>query len=205
MTTQNREINHKKNWKDYLGESIMIIFSVLLALILSENANDLHDKQNTKLQLRGIVNELRHNKKALQEMHIYNLQVLNKIDSALVNVKMQNEIVSNDEFHLNLIAPEGVLYRYFDNEAWNVAKNNNILSKMDIQAVTMLTKLYEDQERISKIEGEVAKIIFDRASRDPKQVHLTLMLIRDIYHGWAVDREPGLITQIDEAIQLIKN
>lgn len=76
---------------------------------------------------------------------------------------------------------------------------------MDIQAVTMLTKLYEDQERISKIEGEVAKIIFDRASRDPKQVHLTLMLIRDIYHGWAVDREPGLITQIDEAIQLIKN
>ena len=183
----------------------MIIFSVLLALILSEYANDLHDKQNTKLQLRGIVNELRHNKKALQEMHIYNLQVLNKIEHALKQHDIQNEIVSNDEFHLNLIAPEGVLYRYFDNEAWNVAKNNNILSKMDIQAVTMLTKLYEDQERISKIEGEVAKIIFDRASRDPKQVHLTLMLIRDIYHGWAVDREPGLITQIDEAIQLIKN
>ena len=37
-------------------------------------------------------------------MNEYNLQVLTKIDSALVNKKLQDELISNDEFHLKVIA-----------------------------------------------------------------------------------------------------
>ncbi len=206
MKTNNHENPlHKKSWKEFLGESLMIVFSVLLALFLSEYVNNLHEKQQTKVQIKNIVNELDHNKKALQEMYVYNLQVLKKIDSALVNTKFQNKIINNDEFHLNLIAPEGVLYRYFDNKAWSVAKNNNIISKIDIQSVIMLTGVYEDLEKTIKIENDVAKVFLDRASRDPKQIHATLVIIRDIYHGWAVDREPGLISQIDAVIKKMES
>ena len=188
-----------RNWKEYLGESVMIIFSVLLALFVTEFINKLHERENTRSLLNNIIVELNHNKKAIQEMQVYNLQVLNKIDSALVKNNLQDELVSNDEFHLKVIAPQGVLYRYLDNEAWTVAKNNNIMSKLDIESVSILTKIYEDQDRIGKVEDEVAGIIFDRASRDPKQVHLTLLLIRDIYHGWAIDRMPDLLSKIDKA------
>ncbi len=193
-----------RDWKEYLGESFLIIFSVLLALILTEYINKLHEKENTKSILKSIVVELNHNKKAIQEMQEYNLQVLNRIDGALVNKDIQNKLVSNDEFHLDIIAPWGILYRYLDNEAWTIAKNNDIMSKIDVESVSILSKVYEDQERISKVEDEVAKVIFDRASRDPKQIHATLMLIRDIYHGWAVDRVPGLISRIDKAIKKIE-
>ena len=75
-----------------------------------------------------------------QEMHEYNLTVLSKIDSALVKRNLQDKIVSNDEFHLNVIAPDGVLYRYLNNEAWTIAKNNNIMSKIDIESVSILTR-----------------------------------------------------------------
>ena len=112
-------ISHKKNWKDYLGESVMIVFSVLLALILSEFASNIHERQNTKIQLTSIVNELNHNETALEELHTYNLKVLKNIDSALSNKQFQKEIITNDEFHLNLIAPQGVLYRNFESEAWS--------------------------------------------------------------------------------------
>jgi hypothetical protein len=192
-----------RDWKEYLGESLLIIFSVLLALILTEFFTNLHEKENTKNTLRNISSELSHNKKAIQEMNQYNLQVLAKIDSALSNVKLQDQFVSNDELHLDVIAPQGVLYRYLDNEAWTIAKNNNVMSKVDAETIVMLTKVYEDQGRMMKVEDEVAKVIFERASRDPKQVHTTLILIRDIYHGWAVDRTADLLNKIDNAIKKV--
>jgi len=192
-----------RDWKEYLGEALLIIFSVLLALIMTEYISNLREKENTRDTLKNISAELGHNKKAIREMNEYNLQVLTKIDSALVNKKLQDELISNDEFHLDVIAPQGVLYRYLDNEAWTIAKNNNVMSKVDGETIAMLTKVYEDQGRMMKVEDEVAKVIFDRASRDPKQVHTTLILIRDIYHGWAVDRTGDLLQKIDNTIKKV--
>ena len=203
--------NHKKkyvypirDWKEYLGESLMIVFSVLLALFLTEHINKLHEKENTKSLLRSISAELNHNRKFILEMQDYNLLVLSKIDSVLADKKLQKKLVSKDEFHLEVIAPHGIQYRFLDNDAWAIGKNNNIISKIDIETVSILTKVYENQDRIAKIEDEVARVIFDRASRDPRQVRKTLILISDIYHGWVVDRIPGLLSQIDSAIVKIE-
>jgi hypothetical protein len=193
-----------RDWKEYLGESALIIFSVLLALLLTEYFSSLHEKENTKTILKSIVAELNHNKITTQEMNNYNLQVLNKIDSALVNKDLQQQLVSNDEFHLKLIAPQGVLYRYFDDEAWTIAKNNNVMAKVDVETVSILTKVYEDQNRVMKVEDEVAHVILNRESRDPNKVHSTLILIRDIYHGWAVDRTELLLQRMDNAIKKVE-
>lgn len=194
-----------RDWKEYLGESLLIIFSVLLALILTEYINNLHEKENTKSSLKSIVEELDQNKVSIQEMNAYNLQVLKKIDSALVDKEIQQKIVSNDEFHLNVIAPQGALYRYLDDVAWTIAKENNIMSKIDVGTVSVLTKVYKDQNQLYKVEDEVAKVILNRDSRDPDKVHSTLILIRDIYHAWAVDRTPLLLQRIDEAKKKVES
>ncbi len=194
-----------RDWKEYIGESLLIIFSVLFALVLTEYINSIHEKENTRNTLKNIVAELNHNKKAIQEIKRYNLQVLKNIDSLLVNKNLQNDLVLNDEFKLNLIAPQGLLYRYLDDAAWTIAKNNNVISKVDVETVALLTKVYVDEAKIMKVEDEVPKVIFDRASRDPKQVRTTLILIRDLYHGWAVDRTSGVIEQIDNTIVKINN
>jgi hypothetical protein len=109
-----KEVNSKtyvypiRDWKEYLGESFLIIFSVFLALIVTEYINKLHDRENTESLLKNIIGELKHNKKSIQEMQQYNLQVLYKIDSALIDKTVQVQLVSNDEFHLKVIAPQGV-------------------------------------------------------------------------------------------------
>ena len=177
---------------------------MLLALFLTEHINKLHERENTKSLLRSISAELNHNRKFILEMQDYNLMVLSKIDSVLVDKKLQKKLVSKDEFHLEVIAPHGIKYRFLDNDAWAIGKNNNIISKIDIETISILTKVYENQDRIAKIEDEVAKVIFDRESRDPRQVRKTLILIKDIYHGWVVDRIPGLLSQIDSAIVKIE-
>ena len=193
----------ERNWKEYLGESLLIIFSVLLALFTTEYINKKHEEKNTKTILVSVANELKHNKVAILEMQEYNSKVLANIDSLVANKNSQSALVSNDEFNLKLIAPQGALYRYLDDEAWTIAKNNNIMTKIDVHSAAILFKVYEDQGRIGKVEDEVAKIILGRDSRDPMKIHATLILIRDVYHAWAVDRVPGLLVQIDTAIKTI--
>jgi len=197
------EVYILRGWKEYVGESLLIIFSVLLALILTEYFNYLHEKKDTNELIGNIRGEMITNRKHEAEQYAYQLKVLKSIDSVLASPEMQKKIVANGEFHLNYIAPQGILFRYFDDAAWEVAKSHNIASKVDIKTIYMLTHIYADQEKVAKIEDEVAKVIFSPESRKPENVRTTLILIRDNYKGWAVDRAAGLLYQYDEAIKAL--
>jgi hypothetical protein len=48
----------ERNWKEYLGESVLIIFSVLLALFTTEYINKQRERENTKTTLTSITNDL---------------------------------------------------------------------------------------------------------------------------------------------------
>jgi len=199
-----QEIYTVRDWKEYVGESLLIVFSVFLALFFTEVINSRHEKNETKELIRNIRAELIRNKQYTAEQYAYDQKVLKSIDSALTNPELQKRIILNDEFHLNYIAPAGVLYRYLDNIAWDVAKSHNILSKIDFKEASLLTRIYDEQSRIMKVEDEVAKVMFNPESRKSQNAHATLMLIRDNYHAWAVDREPGLIKQYEQAIDMLK-
>ena len=197
------EVYVLRDWKEYLGESALIIFSVLLALILTEYFSNLHEKNQTKELLNNIKEELVKNKKAEQEQYAYEKQVLKNIDSALTHKEFQQKIISNDEFHLQLLAPSGVLYRDLSTVAWDVAKSNNIISKAKFDLVTKLTDIYAQQARIDKLEDKIAGVFLQYESRRQENVHASLILMRDNYKGWAYDRAPSLIAKYDEAIKMI--
>ncbi len=198
-----QEVYILRDWKEYAGESLLIIFSVLLALILTEFINSLHEKNETRDLLVNIRKELKVNRMLEKEQYAYHQQVLRSIDSALANPELQKKIVSNDEFHLKYIAPHGVLYRYLDDVAWDVAKSHNISSKVDIKTMYLLTYIYQDQARIMKVEDEVAKVFLSREAGKVENARATLILIKNNYKGWAVDRAPGLLKQYDKAIKLL--
>src|SRR5471030_2942020 len=74
-----------RDWKEYAGESLLIIFSVLLALVLTEYFNNLHEKTETKEILQNVREELIQNKQNAVEQYAYHLKIIRTIDSALVN------------------------------------------------------------------------------------------------------------------------
>jgi hypothetical protein len=121
-----------------------------------------------------------------------------------VSPEIQKQIVFNDEFHITRIAPQGVLYRYLNDVAWEVAKSHDVLSKMNLKTITMLTYIYQDQARIMKAEDEIAKVFLSREAGKVENAHATLILIKNNYKGWAVDRVPGLLKQYDKAIRLLE-
>ena len=49
-------------------------------------------------------------------------------------------------------------------------------------------------------EGEIAKVLESWESRQPENLRTTLILVKENYIGWAVDRAPDLLTKYQEAI-----
>ena len=52
------EVRVVRNWKDYFGESLLIVFSVILALGLTEVINNINEKRRTKEILHQLKEEL---------------------------------------------------------------------------------------------------------------------------------------------------
>jgi hypothetical protein len=200
-----QEVYVLRDLREYLGESLLIIFSVLLALVVTEYINNLHEKSQTRELMENIKNELVKNKILEEAQYAYQLDVIKRIDSAINDPALQHKIIVNGEFHYEYIfsGGHGVLYGDLSKVAWEVAKSQNIFPKIDFKLVAQLTSIYDDQERIGKLEDKIGGIFLSYESRNENNARQTLILMRDNYKGWAVDRAPGLIKQYDAAIKAI--
>ncbi len=198
------EVYVLRDWKEYLGESFLIIFSVILALVLTEYINSRHEKSQTRELLNNIKEELISNRQFEVDIYAYQKMVLKNIDSALKSKSFQQKILSNDEFHLDYLAPEGVVNHDLNTVAWDVAKSHDITTKASFALIVKLTDTYNNQARIDKVEEKVASVILSRESRKPENIRETLMLMRDNYRGWAFDRAQAQIARYDVAIKMLE-
>ena len=192
----------ERDWKEYLGECLLIVFSVALAIGITEYLTSLHEEKQASEILYQLKEELINNKKNAKEQYDYHLQVLKNIDSALHHPEFAKKFINDSgEIDLtNTIAPEGVLRHDLSDVAWQVAKQNNIFSKIDLSTYSLLTDIYANQQRITNSEQEIGHVLLSFESRRRENLRTTLILIRDNYHGWAVDRTPNLLNLYQEAI-----
>jgi hypothetical protein len=189
-----------RTWTGYVEESVLIIFSVVLALFLTTLFQKLHENQQNREVMHQLREELITNRKAEEVQLRYHLQVLKNIDAALTDPAMAERFINHGSLNLKVIAPEGVLCRDLNNVAWEVAKQNNAFAKLSLGTYSLLTTIYDNQQRIMKSEDEIAKILESWQSRQPENLKLTLILLKENYLGWAVDRAPELLRKYQEAI-----
>ena len=195
-----QEVITVRTWKEYVGESLLIVFSVVLALFLTELFQNIHENKQTREVLHELREELINNKKSEEAQLSYHLQVIKNIDAALADPVLAQRFIDNGTLNLKVIAPEGVLLRDLNDVAWDVAKQNNIFSKLDLSTYSLLTGIYSNQQRITKSEGEISRVLGSWESRKPENLRTTLILIKDEYLGWAIDRAPELLKRYQEAI-----
>jgi hypothetical protein len=157
-----------RTWKGYVEESILIIFSVVLALFLTELFQNLHENQKTREVMHQLREELVTNQKAEEIQLRYHLQVLKNIEAALADPAMAQQFIDNGALNLKIIAPEGVLSRDLNDVAWEVAKENNAFAKLDLSTYRLLTNIYDNQQRIMKSESEISKVLESWQSRQPE-------------------------------------
>jgi hypothetical protein len=194
------EVVTVRNWKEYLGESLLIIFSVVLALILTEIFGKIHDERQTNEVLHQLRQELVDNKRLEQEQYNYHLQALRNIDSALNHPDFAKQFINNGEISLKPIAPLGVISHDLNNVAWEVARKNDVFAKLGFATYSLLTDIYNNQQRITNSEDKIGALLLSYESRNPENIRTTLILFRDNYRAWDVDRAPRLLKLYQEAI-----
>jgi hypothetical protein len=113
----------------------------------------------------------------------------------------RDQVFAGDQIHLDLLGKEGVGLKDFDHTAWEIAKSRDIISKVDLQTMSWLNNIDKQHRRIEKIEDEIAKVIFTPGSGKKENARETLILMSYAYHGWAVDRIPGLLKNYEQAIK----
>jgi hypothetical protein len=189
-----------RNAKEYLGESLLIIFSVVLALLLTELFNKIHENNRAAEILQQLRQELGDNKKSEEIQYAYHLQVLKNIDSALKHPAFARQFIDSGVLNLKSIAPEGIRRVDLKDAAWQVAKENNVLQRLDLDTYSLLSDIYDQQQHITRSEDEIAKVLLSWQSRQPENLRTALILTSDNYHGWAVDRVPSLLIKYQQAV-----
>jgi hypothetical protein len=207
VTRERPEVITVRNWKEYLGESLLIIFSVFLALFLTERVSKLREEREAKQVLHQLREELIDNKNAVDSQYQYHLQVVQNINAALANPALAQQFINNSEINptLSPIAPRGVLIRDLNDVAWQLAKQTNVFSKIDLSTYGLLTDIYNNQQRITKTEDEIGRLLLSYDSRKPENLRTTLILMRDNYRAWAVSRAPRMLNWYESAIDKLKD
>ncbi len=189
-----------RTWKEYLGECLLIVFSVILALGLTEYFNNLHDKNKANEILRQLRLELISNKQDAQEQYNYHLQVFKLIDSAKANPDFAKKFLDSGKLHFSVIMPKGATLHDLKDEAWQLAKQNDVISKVDYNTYSLLAGTYSNQAKMLNLEPSLEKILISYDSRKTENLQTTLTLIHDALYGWVVQRTPFLLKDYQEAI-----
>jgi len=194
-----------RNWKDYLVECALIVFSVLLALGLTEYFNNLDEQSKARETLHQLKEELINNKQNAALQYTYHLQVFKNIDSAKKNPAYAKKFLDSGVLHLNVLMPRGALLKDLNEVAWQQAKQNNVFKYLDLQTYIILTDAYDNQERFLNLEPSLAGLLISYDSRKPENLQVTLTLIHDVLFAWIVERTPSLLEKYQLAIDRLKN
>lgn len=191
--------------KRYFIEGFLIVFSVLLALFLNEIRNNWQEDRQTKELINNVRAEILQNKATVRAHYDYLTVVIHNIDSALLNENYKAELFEYGFFNLIAVAPEGVFNAGFINDvAWEIARSNNISSKVEFETMYLLTEIYKQQNMVNKGYETVSEFLNDRNTQKTENTDETLNLIKWAYRGLSYDRMPSLLISYDQALEKLE-
>lgn len=190
----------KKDYIKLLIESVLIIFSVLLALFLNEYRGNIKEKRIQDEAFVKINHELMVNLEVLNEWLPYHQEVLINLRTALKSDSSRATMVSKDGVYFWGLMPRGVVQRLLDDAAWSALKSSNVFANIDFKRMLLLSKLYKLQSQgVETTLRGVLEIMYSREALNPDNLPETLMLLERGF-GELVSQEDYLINQYQQAM-----
>ncbi|GAA0871617.1 hypothetical protein GCM10009117_07630 [Gangjinia marincola] len=163
----------------YLEQVLLIVFSVVLGLYLSERIEDRKNERDAQELFLKINSELTTNKKLLDYWVPYHKEIINRLDS-----------LSNDTtFIKTFIADKSVIYEAFgrgtimsdmpSNDAWDIAKSHPLIVNMDYDKLFILSKIYNQQRFTYESIPALINLIVSSEFNAREHAKRNLELLRD--------------------------
>ncbi len=185
-------------------EGLMIVFSVLFALFISQLADNRKVRNQKELAIDYIYRELKDNKETLERWVIKHQKARERI-SRMVRNPMDSTRLSifakGQPNYSPITEGESLIDALLGDTAWESAKATQIVSQFDFAVVQDLTRIYGLQKVI--MEGSVNKftdVYFDRESQDPAHLQTTLVQL-ELVMNELVGQEYTLIYMLKTALE----
>ena len=142
-----------KNYKKYIAEVLLIVFSVLFALFISKVSEDAKTEKTKANALAQIQSELSDNQRILgdwMKAHksiVENLKVLIEQDKdSIARIVEQNGYVPMTI----ILDKQSLIEEPLSKSAWDSAQSIGILSEFDFETLQSISQCYELQDYIMK-------------------------------------------------------
>lgn len=193
----------KTDYKKYIFEGLLIVFSVLFALFINKLFDDYQTNSKKNIAIESIKKELAQNQEILIRWKEKHLKIRTRISTILEgkNDSLKTELQQGQFFNLSILTDnESLIDAILTNTAWESAKTTGIISEFDFETTQKLTLVYSMQEVLT--ERTLAKILdyyFDTSSHDLENIDE--ILIQFLLRFWELTGQEELITTLyDDAI-----
>ncbi len=148
------------NYKKYLAEGFLIVFSVLFALFINKMYDDHQTQKKKNIALAGIVQELHRNKAILAAWKSRHEKIRDRISGVIEGRgdSLRAELKQYDYLNLGILTNgESLVDDILTSTAWESAKTTGVISEFDFETTQKLTHVYTMQEVL--MESTMAKIL----------------------------------------------
>lgn len=158
----------KMNFKKYLGEGFLIVFSVLFALFINksyEDAKTNRDKNNTIKQIKA---EFLDNQKTLNNWMADHNAILQNLNNLIENKNDSIKKIAESKGYLPIqviLDNRNLIDKPLSNSAWSSAQSIGIISEFDFKTLQNISETYELQQQISNTSiDKIAERLFLKSS-----------------------------------------
>ena len=130
-----------------ITQCILIVFSVVLGIYVSERIEERKKRKESKVLLTKIKSEVRDNISLLEQWVPYHQEIDKKLDSLAKEPAFVEEFIT-DKFSLldKLLTKGSFMGRMPANDAWDIAKNHPLIVNVDYDKLLILSRIYNQQE-----------------------------------------------------------
>lgn len=179
-------------------ESVLIVFSVLLALSLDSCWTQRAEKAATRDQLASIHSELEDNAEILAEWSERHGSILENV-TTLRKSDDPGRLVVDHRLQLERVLGKSLAEQMVRDTAWETAKATGLVRHFDLQCANFLTDIYGLQSIVKEQIWEIAELLGERETHEAENVLQTLVLL-EIHLQELRGQERFLADAYDEAL-----
>lgn len=192
----------QSSFADKISQILLIVFSVVLGLYLSERLEERKNEKEANQLLSKITAELRTNRDILDEWVPYHIQVIKTLDSFYRSDVFINEF-SQDETKLYAAFTKGsIMSQTPRDDAWEIAKSHPLIVNLEYDQLLALSKIYNQQETTYMTFQNLIETLlspdFNEGENAKKNILLLIRKLNDI-----ASREMQLLHFYKEAEQVL--
>jgi len=189
--------------KENITQVVLIVFSVVLGLYLSERIEERNNKQEADNLLSVIKSEVNDNIKLMEQLTLYHQEMHKNLDSLSKNEAFVAEFIKDKSILFNTLFTKGsFLHRYPGNDAWDIAKSHPLMVNINYEKLLILSKIYNQQKLIFEPLDEMFKLHDSKDVNIEKEAQSNLKAISKYIHEIS-SRELLLMYYYEEAQEIL--